>query len=150
LAVTGGAVDSKGNPLFDETGAPLKDSSGNAVKPIGQTLQVAPMPLDGSTPLEYYYTLGNLLAFNNTATNNKCNAQTGAPHFLQLALNFAPNDPTVKGSYDESMAICTGKLSSQEAIYGTATPVGTASANTTGKPAAKATIAPTVEASATP
>jgi hypothetical protein len=48
------------------------------------------------------------------------------------------------------MAICTGKLSSQEAIYGTATPVGTASANTTGKPAAKATIAPTVEASATP
>jgi tetratricopeptide (TPR) repeat protein len=150
LAVTGGAVDSKGNPLFDETGAPLKDSSGNAVKPIGQTLQVAPMPLDGSTPLEYYYTLGNLLAFNNTATNNKCNAQTGAPHFLQLALNFAPNDPTVKGSYDESMAICTGKLSSQEAIYGTATPVGTAGANTTGKPAAKATIAPTVEASATP
>ena len=139
LAVAGGAVDSKGNPLFDAHGVPLNDSSGNPVKPVGQTLQVAPMPLDGSTPLEYYYTYGNLLAFLN-----KCGPDE-APKYLQLALNFKPDDPTVKSSYDESMAICTGKLSSQEAINGTATPVGAAkpvsaaSANQSGKPAARPT-----------
>jgi tetratricopeptide (TPR) repeat protein len=144
LAVIGGAVDSKGSPLFDEKGVPLNDSSGQPVKPVGQTLQVAPMPLDGSIPLEYYYTFGNLLAFLN-----KC-APDQAPKYLQLALNFKPDDPTVKGSYDESIAICTGKLSSQEAINGTATPSGAAGANQPGKPAAKPTSAPPAAATATP
>jgi len=117
LAVLGGVVDSKGNPLLDAKGNPLKDSSGNAVTPDGATLQVPALPLDGAVTLEYYYTYGNLLAFLN-----KCGPDE-APKILQLALNFRPDDPTVKGSYTESMAICEGKLSSQEAIYGTATPV---------------------------
>jgi tetratricopeptide (TPR) repeat protein len=131
LAVLGGVVDSKGNPLLDDQGNPLKDSSGNSVTPDGATLQVPALPLDGAVTLEYYYTYGNLLAYLNKCDPNQ------APKILQLALNFRPDDPTVKGSYDESMAICDGKLSANEAIYGTATPVATA-----GTPAAAGTAKP--------
>jgi tetratricopeptide (TPR) repeat protein len=134
LAVLGGMVDGKGNPLFDANGNPLLDASGNPVKSAdGQQLQVASMPLDGAVTLEYYYTYGNLLAFLN-----KC-APDQAPRILQLALNFRPDDPTVKASYDESMSICNGTLTRQEAVSGTATPVGTSPAKPASKPAATAT-----------
>jgi tetratricopeptide (TPR) repeat protein len=149
LAVLGGTVDSKGNPLFDAKGNPLLDASGNPVKPAdGQQLQVAALPLDGAVTLEYYYTYGNLLAFLNKCAPNE------APKILQLALNFRPDDPTVKGSYQESMAICNGTLSRQDALNGTATPAGITTANQSGaastnqpaKPAAKATAAPAATA----
>ena len=121
LAVLGGVVDGKGNPLLDDTGNPLKDASGNAVVSAdGQTLQVPALPLNGAVTLEYYYTYGNLLAYLT-----KCKPYQ-APRILQLALNFRPDDPTVKASYQESMSICNGTLTANQAIYGTATPVGAA------------------------
>ena len=138
LAVLGGKVDGLGNPLLDSAGVPLNDASGNAVasldangnpvvldangQPVtgedGKVLDVQPLPLSGSITLEYYYTYGNLLAFLKQCKPNQ------APRILQLALNYRPDDPTVKGSYDESMAICAGTLTADEAINGTATPVG--------------------------
>ena len=138
LAVLGGAVDGKGNPLFAADGVTsLLDASGNPVKSAdGQQLQVPALPLDGAVTLEYYYTYGNLLAFLNKCGPNE------APRILQLALNFRPDDPTVKASYSESTAICKGTLTQNEALNGTATPVGTASSPSskpTAKPAATAT-----------
>jgi tetratricopeptide (TPR) repeat protein len=143
LAVLGGVVDGKGNPLFDAQGNPLLDASGNPVKSAdGQQLQVPALPLDGAVTLEYYYTYGNLLAFLKKCAPNE------APKILQLALNFRPDDPTVKASYDESMSICSGSLTPNEAIFGTATPVGTRTANQPAKPGVKPATRPT--ATATP
>jgi tetratricopeptide (TPR) repeat protein len=133
LAVMGGVVDGKGNPLLDAKGNPLLDASGNPVKSAdGQQLQVAGLQLDGAVNLEYYYTYGNLLAYLKECAPDQ------APKFLQLALNFRPDDPTVKGSYNESMAICSGSLTPNEAIYGTATPIVTATQTSPGKPGAPA------------
>jgi tetratricopeptide (TPR) repeat protein len=133
LAVLGGVVDGKGNPLFDAKNNPLLDASGKPVKSAdGQQLQVASLPLDGAVNLEYYYTYGNLLAFLKECAPDQ------APRILQLALNFRPDDPTVKGSYAESMAICNGTLTAAEAINGTATPTGQAT-QSAAKPTATAT-----------
>ncbi len=119
LAIVGGPVDGDGNPLTDLAGDPLLDANGEPVKSAdGRVLTVQPMPLAGAITLEYYYTYGNLLAYLR-----KCEPRQ-APYYLGLALNFAPDDPTVKGSYDESMAICSGELTPEEAIFGTATPPG--------------------------
>jgi tetratricopeptide (TPR) repeat protein len=150
LAVLGGVVDSKGNPLLDDLGNPLNDSSGKPVTPIGATLQVAALPLDGAVTLEYYYTYGNLLAFLNKCGPNQ------APKILQLALNFRPDDPTVKGSYDESMAICNGTVTQVATATSVAaatpiaraTPVATSGASAPGQAAAKATFRPALPATA--
>ena len=45
--------------------------------------------------------LGNLLAYLQ-----KCDQVGGAPEYLNAALNHAPDEPTVLGSYEESMALC--------------------------------------------
>jgi tetratricopeptide (TPR) repeat protein len=136
LAVVGGVVDGKGNPLLDAKGNPLLDASGNPVKSAdGQQLQVPGMPLNGAVTLEYYYTYGNLLAYLKECGPDQ------APKFLQLALNFRPDDPTVKGSYNESMSICNGSLTPNEAIYGTATPTGQPTGSA-GSSSARHTAAP--------
>jgi tetratricopeptide (TPR) repeat protein len=114
LAVMGGVVDGNGRPLLDAEGNPLLDASGNPVQPAdGVVLQVAPLPLAGSITLEYYYTYGNLLAYLQ-----KCGPDE-APRYLTLALNFAPDEPTVQGSYNESMGLCQAVLS-QRGGQGTA------------------------------
>lgn len=64
-----------------------------------ERVTVEPMPLDARS-LEYYYTLGNLMAFYRECGPNE------APYYLSRALSFAPDDATVVGSYEESMAIC--------------------------------------------
>lgn len=103
LAILGGRVDGLGNPLTDANGNPLLDANGDpVVSADGKVLEVKPLALSGSITLEYYYTYGNLLAFLR-----RCSA-TEAPFILQKALNFAPDDPTVKASYEESMAVCNG------------------------------------------
>ena len=101
LAVLGGVVDGLGNPLRDDAGNPLKNINGDPLESAdGQELEVKPLPLAGSISLEYYYTYGNLLAYLE-----KC-APDQAPKFLNAALNHAPDDPTVLGSFEESMAMC--------------------------------------------
>lgn len=119
LAVRGGIVDGEGTPLYEADGTPLHDYEGNPIESAdGRELRVEPMPLAGPISLEYYYTYGNLLAFLE-----RCGAGPyQAPQVLQEALGFAPDDPTVRASYEESMAICAGDLSVDEAIFGTATP----------------------------
>jgi len=139
LAVLGGKADGLGNPLLDLKGEPLLNASGKPVAGLDANgnlvvldangnpltgkqagvLDIQPLPLTGAITLEYYYTYGNLLAFLNKCGTNQ------APAILQLALEFAPDDPTVKASYDESMAICNGQLTVNEAVNGTATPVAT-------------------------
>lgn len=69
-----------------------------------QTVRVEPLPLN-RTSLEFYYTYGNLLAFNFKCGPNE------ALYFLGLALNFAPDDITVQNSYNESAVICQRYLS---------------------------------------
>ncbi len=137
LAVLGGTVDGKGNPLYDAKGNPLLDASGKPVTSAdGQQLQVPGLPLNGAVVLEYYYTYGNLLAFLKECAPDQ------APRILQLALNFRPDDPTVKASYDESMSICSGALTPNEAIFGTATPVGKATSVATSQPSKPASLPP--------
>jgi tetratricopeptide (TPR) repeat protein len=93
LAVFGGS-------LTDEEGQEVKDKNGNPVTVQGLELS--------NLSLAYYYTLGNLRAFNATsASPESCGSNPDdAPTLLRLALNFAPDDPTVQGSYADSMAIC--------------------------------------------
>ena len=139
LAVLGGKVDGLGNPLLDIKGDPLLNASGKPVagldangnlvvlddngNPVtgkqADVLDLQPLPLTGAITLEYYYTYGNLLAFLQDCGRDQ------APRILQLALDFAPDDPTVQASFDESMAICAGELTVNEAVNGTATPVAT-------------------------
>ncbi len=69
-----------------------------------QTVRVEPLPLN-RTSLEFYYTYGNLLAFNFKCGPNE------ALYYLGLALNFAPDDITVQNSYNESAVICQRYLS---------------------------------------
>jgi tetratricopeptide (TPR) repeat protein len=118
LAVLGGTVDGAGNPLTYANGLPVVDINGTPVASSDSTvLQVTPVAsFDNATTLEYLYTYGNLLAYLK-----KCEPEQ-APRFLELALSKAPDDPTVLGSYEESMAICAGDLTIDEAINGTATP----------------------------
>jgi tetratricopeptide (TPR) repeat protein len=121
LAVEGGTVDGAGNPLTFLNGLPVRDVNGEPVESSdGVVLQVKGLPLTGAISLEYYYTYGNLLAYLN-----KCGTDQ-APKWLEIALNDYPDDPTVRGSYEESMAICRGELTADEAINGTATPPPTA------------------------
>lgn len=118
LAILGGTVDSLGNPLTYASGLPVNDVNGDPVQvPEGSAvLEVLPLPLADASSLEYYYTYGNLLAYLQRCEPNQ------APRFLQIALNFAPDNPTVLGSYEESMALCSGEITRDEAIFGTATP----------------------------
>jgi tetratricopeptide (TPR) repeat protein len=116
LAVLGGVVDAGGNPLLDTEGNPLLDASGNPVRAVdGVMLEVAPLPLAGSISLEYYYTYGNLLAYLQQCKPDQ------APRYLTLALNFAPDDRTVQGSYNESMALCERALANATGAGASAT-----------------------------
>lgn len=90
-----------------------------------QTVRVEPLPLN-RTSLEFYYTYGNLLAFNFKCGPNE------ALYYLGLALNFAPDDVTVQNSYNESAVIC------QRYLAGLA-PAG---ADSTGPPASTPTPRP--------
>lgn len=102
LAVAGGLVDQTGNPLYDINGALLNDVDGDPLKLSPETdLTVPKMNLQGPITLEYWYTYGNLLAYLD-----ECDAQNGAPRYLNEALDYAPDDPTVLGSFDESMSLC--------------------------------------------
>jgi tetratricopeptide (TPR) repeat protein len=102
LAVEGGVVDLAGNPLYDIDGKPLADLNGEPVEIVeGELLTVPRMPLVGPSSLEYYYTYGNLLAYLQ-----ECDPEKGAPKYLNAALNHAPDDPTVLGSFEESMSLC--------------------------------------------
>ncbi len=89
-----------------------------------QRVTVKGLALDQSSK-EYYYTLGNLLAFNYSNNPTNCDE---ARRVLGQALEKFPDDPTVKGSYDESMAIC------QNYLAGTLTPQPTPSATPKPKP----------------
>lgn len=80
------------------------------------TYTVQPLPLEDLNALEFYYTYGNLLAFYN-----KCSPDE-APRYLTMALNYAPDNVTVQGSYDESMELCRRFLTGAAAPEGTATP----------------------------
>ncbi len=117
LAVEGGTVDGAGNPLTYANGLPVVDINGEPMESSdGVVLQVQGLRPTTATTLEYYYTYGNLLAYLNKCGTNE------APKWLQIALNQAPDDPTVQGSFEESMAICAGELTVDEAVDGTATP----------------------------
>ena len=72
------------------------------------------MPLDESSK-EFFYTLGNLMAYNYDCAPDR------APAVLGQVLNKFPDDKTVQGSYDESMKICSNYLA------GTTTPQPTPS-----------------------
>ena len=155
LAILGGTVDGDGNPLTLANGVIVRDVNGTPVAPPegGEVLEVKPKPLDDAAALEYYYTYGNLLAYLKQCESNQ------APRFLQIALNYAPDNPTVIGSFEESMAICSGELTADEAINGTATPVGGATptelglaapAASTDTPMPPATETPAVEITPTP
>ena len=154
LAVLGGTVDAQGNPLTLANGEAVLDINGTpVVAPTDSpVLQVPAMPLDRNS-LEYLYTYGNLLAYLK-----KCDSDE-APKFLQLALSIAPDDQTVVGSFEESMAICNNELTVDEAINGTATPEGGPTATATRVPPTRipentetpvATEAPAVEITPTP
>lgn len=93
----------------------LAVNGGRYVVSTNQTVTVKGLPLDKNS-LEFYYTYGNLLAFNYECTPDK------APAVLKEVLDKFPDDPTVKGSYDESMKICSNFLA------GTLTPQPTPSA----------------------
>lgn len=102
LAVEGGVVDLAGNPLYDYDGNPLLDVNGQPVEIVdANTLTVPKLPLSGPITLEYYYTYGNLLAYLQ-----QCDPNRGAPKYLNEALLHYPDDPTVLGSFNESMALC--------------------------------------------
>jgi tetratricopeptide (TPR) repeat protein len=78
-------------------------------------VMVKGMPLDENSK-EFYYTLGNLMAFNYDCAPDR------APAILGQVLAKFPDDKTVQGSYDESMKICANFLA------GTTTPQPTPSA----------------------
>jgi len=141
LAILGGTVDAQGNPLTYANGLPVYDVNGNPVQVSTESvvLQVAPMPLEDAGALEYYYTYGNLLAYLK-----KCDPAQ-APRYLQIALNFAPDNETVIGSYEESMAICNGETTVDEVLNGTATPPGGPPATAVPATAVPATEAPATE-----
>jgi tetratricopeptide (TPR) repeat protein len=82
----------------------LAVNGGRYVVSKDKTVTVKGLPLDKNS-LEFYYTYGNLMAFNLECTPDK------APAILKQVLDMFPDDPTVKGSYDESMKICTNYLS---------------------------------------
>lgn len=99
LAVFGGPVtDANGEPLVE--GITLDEDTVTALNVVG-------MPL-GQASLEYYYTLGNLRAYIASLQNpDPCGPDPDdAPALLHAALNFAPEDPTVLGSFEESMNLC--------------------------------------------
>jgi tetratricopeptide (TPR) repeat protein len=135
LAVEGGTVDGAGNPLTYLSGEPVVDINGEPVTSSdGITLTVESLGFPTtSTIMEYYYTYGNLLAYLG-----EC-GPGDAPKWLGIALEYAPEDPTVLGSYEESMAICNGELTVDEALDGTATPEGTPAGNNEAPPEATAT-----------
>lgn len=85
------------------------------------SVPVKGMPLDESSK-EFYYTLGNLMAFNYDCAPDR------APAILSQVLSKFPDDQTVQGSYDESMKICSNYLA------GTLTPQPTPSATPKPKP----------------
>jgi tetratricopeptide (TPR) repeat protein len=62
-------------------------------------VQVQGLPLDERS-LEFYYSYGNALA-----RALRCGPGE-APYYLQRALDFAPEDPIVAGSYEASAYIC--------------------------------------------
>lgn len=88
-----------GGNAIDDTGVPVLQD--------GQPVPVNGMGLSQAS-LVYYYTLGNLRAFLASPQNNEaCGTDPDdAPTLLRAALNFAPDDQTVLGSYTESMSIC--------------------------------------------
>ena len=98
-----------------------------------QIVTVEPMPLDARS-VEYYYTLGNLLAYYR-----RC-GPAEAPFFLNQALNFAPDDATIRGSYDESMGICATFLAGT--ALPDATPTAVRSSATAPPPAPAASPTP--------
>lgn len=100
LAVFGGDLkDDKGTPVFD---------------PENKPVTVKGLPLNNDSK-EYYYTLGNLWA-----SYYKC-APNQAPAVLGQVLAMFPDDPTVTGSYNESMNICRTFIAGTT-IPATATP----------------------------
>lgn len=68
-------------------------------KETSLTYPVKGLELDDQTK-KYYYTLGNLWAYQD-----KC-SPSEAPAVLAMVLQRFPEDPTVLGSYEESMNIC--------------------------------------------
>jgi hypothetical protein len=103
------------------SGLPVRDVNGEPVESSdGVVLEVKGLPLTGPITLEYYYTYGNLLAYLGKCDPNPQARE--APYWLQIALDEYPDEPTVQGSFAESMAICSGELTADEAINGTATP----------------------------
>lgn len=153
LAVMGGVVDSAGRPLQDADGMPLLDASGRPLRdsdgnPLlddngnpasNQVLTVPALPLAGSISLEYYYTYGNLLAYLQ-----KCGpGDGGAPHWLQLALNHAPDEQTVQGSYNESMGLCEAALNEAARINSAANATALPPADTPPTTAPAAPVATT-------
>jgi len=118
LAVEGGTVDGAGSPLTYANGQPVVDVNGEPVTSSdGVVYQVQGLGRPTtSINLEYFYTYGNLLAYLNRCLPNQ------APKWLGIALDYAPDEPTVQGSFEESMAICSGELTVDEAVDGTATP----------------------------
>ena len=81
------------------------------------------MPLADDSK-EFYYTLGNLMAYNYDCAPDR------APAVLSQVLAKFPDDATVQGSYDESMKICANYLA------GTTTPQPTPSATPRAAPKA--------------
>lgn len=96
-----------GGELQDEEGQVVKDQNGNPVTVQGLELN--------NLSLAYYYTLGNLQAFLDHCDPNDT---AHAPALLRRALNFAPEDETVVGSYNDSMALCSGQVAGTAAAEG--------------------------------
>jgi tetratricopeptide (TPR) repeat protein len=85
-------------------GGPLKDDKGNTVTDAqGNPVTVQGLPLNAGS-LEFYYTMGNLMAYTYQCKPDQ------APAILNQVLNFAPDNPTVIGSYEESTGICNNFL----------------------------------------
>lgn len=99
LAVFGGPLTDANGQIMVE-GITLADGAGASLSVVG-------MPLTAAS-LEYYYTLGNLRAYIASLQNpESCGPDPDdAPALLRAAFNFAPEDPTVIGSYTESMKLC--------------------------------------------
>src|SRR5574341_2451814 len=108
----------------------LAVKGGSYTAPDGQIYEIQGMPLN-ELSLEYYYTLGNLYAYNAQCTPDKAQA------LLSQVLAAFPDDPTVIGSYETSMETC------RNVIAGTLTPpAGTPTPGREAAPAATATPTP--------